>query len=318
MRPILAKESESSSKLEGTQASLDDAYKEGIDILTHDNVIKDDAREILSYERAMLKGLEILPSTKINSHFIRSINKVLLTNARGEHKNPGKYRSIDVHIGAEGSSRQDARYIPPSHLHIDPLMNNLEAFINDATTLHPLIACALIHHRFEAIHPFEDGNGRTGRLLISLFLIKVNILTYPILYPSGYFEKFKEDYMNCLSAVDKNEDWYQWILFFLHALEEQAKVALSVGLDINNLFRNSRSKIENETAGLNLIRVLEYSFTKPYITASSLVKDTNIPQSSCERYLAKLVAKEILIDIGIINKKRVYVNLDLLKILRAI
>lgn len=318
MRPILAKESESSSKLEGTQASLDDAYKEGIDIFSQKEEIRDDAREILSYERAMLSGLNSLHASPLNSHFIRSVNKVLLTNSRGENKHPGEYRKIEVHIGPEGSSREDARYIPPSPLHIESLMENLVNFLNSSTTIHPLIACALMHHRFEAIHPFEDGNGRTGRLLISLFLIKKGVLTYPILYPSGYFEKYKDEYMNCLSRVDKEDDWYQWIIFFLNALEEQAKVALKVGLDINDTFKESRVKIEHETAGLNLIRVLEYSFTQPYITVSKLHEETQIPQSSCERYLTKLVQKEILVDIGIINKRRVYVNLNLLKILRKI
>ena len=124
--------------------------------------------------------------------------------------------------------------------------------------------------------------------------------------------------MDCLSGVDKREDWYTWILFFLKGLEEQSKLAFEIGLNINDLFKKSRSKIENETAGINLIKVLEYTFSQPYLTVSRLHLDTNIPASSCERYLQKLARKEVIKDLGIHNKKRVYVNSKLMQILNTI
>lgn len=316
MSPILGKEAESSSQLEGTQASIDDAYK--IDIIDQTPEKKNDALEIRNYEQAMLVGLEMIKRYKLNNFVIREIHKTLLKDVRGKHKHPGEFRKGDVWIGKEGTSKGEARYIPPDATQIPGLMENLEKFIENPGKVNPLIACAVIHHHFEGIHPFEDGNGRTGRLLISLFLIKEGLLTSPILYPSGFFEKNRKDYMNNLSKVDHEEDWYPWILFFLQALQNQAEVSLELGLEIDSLFKRNRSLIEHEAAGLNLIRVLEHTFTQPYVTAPILSKATNIPRVSCRRYLETLTAKEVISEVGIFKKQRVFANKKLITILRKI
>lgn len=316
MNPILGKEAESSAQLEGTQASIEDVYK--INIIQQSPEKINQALEIQNYRKAMLKGLDLIKEMEINNVFVRGLNQVLLQGVRGKDRNPGMFRMKEVWVGTPGKPKSEARYVPPEHIHVKPLMDNLQMFIYDYKALHPLIACALIHYRFEAIHPFEDGNGRTGRLLITLFLIKEGILRSPILYPSGFFEKNREHYMSTLSSVDKNEDWYSWLLFFLKALEEQATLSLEVGLKIDNLFKESRTKIESEKANLNLIRVLEYTFTQPYITASIINKKLRIPLATCKRYLKALAEKDIIANLGIINKQRVYANINLLSILKSI
>ena len=187
MRPILAKEAESSAQLEGTQASMEDAYK--IDITEQTQEKRNEAYEIRNYEEAMLTGLDILGKTALSQLLIREIHKTLMKGVRGEGKHPGEFRKGDVWIGALGTTKEKARYLPPDALQVPLLMDKLQNFINNKGEIHPLLACGIIHHRFEAIHPFEDGNGRTGRLLISLYLISEGLLTLPILYPSGYFEK---------------------------------------------------------------------------------------------------------------------------------
>lgn len=316
MRPILGKEAESSAQLEGTQASIEDAYK--IDLVKQTPDKRNEAMEIRNYEEAMLIGLNLIKKYRLCSLVLREIHKTLIKGVRGKDKHPGEFRKGDVWIGVKGTKKGEARYLPPDAIHVPKLMNDLEKFLINRGKIHPLIACGLIHHRFEAIHPFEDGNGRVGRLLISLYLIKEGFLYLPTLYPSGYFEKEREFYGEYLSKVDKEQDWYSWLSFFLKALEIQANTAYKVGIKIDNLFKSYRSKIEHERANLNLIRVLEHTFTQPFVTTPMINRKLGIPSSSTQRYLDTLLKKRILFNIGIHKKERIFVNKGLLLLLREI
>jgi len=316
MRPILSKEAESSSQLEGTQASVDDVFKMGVVGQTQEE--RYEALEILNYEKAMLQGVDMLKKYKLGNFIIRSIHKTLMSNTRGRNKNPGEFRQKPVWIGQSGTGKGKARYVPPEPVHVPQLMEALEKFIENPGTTNPIIAAGIIHHRFEAIHPFEDGNGRVGRLLITLFLIKKGLLEMPILYPSGYFERHKRMYMSALSKVDKREQWRPWLLFFLKGLEEQAKISLKLSIRIDEQFKKSRTLIENESAGIGLIKALEATFTKPYLTAPILSRATGISRPTCLRYLEKLADKKIITDKGIQMKQRVYANDKLLNILKKI
>jgi len=316
MRPILVKEAESSSQLEGTQASIEDAYK--IDIINQSAEKRNEALEIRNYEDAMLSGIEIIKKYGFTEILIREIHKTLLRGVRGQKKHPGEFRKGDVWIGPEGTVKEKARYLPPDASQVPLLMEQLQKFIRDKGNIHPLLACGIIHHRFEAIHPFEDGNGRTGRLVISLYLLSQGLLTYPILYPSGYFEKNKRSYINALSKVDIKEDWYSWFMYFLKAMETQAKLSMKIALDIDRLFNSSKDKIEKEKANINLLRVLEFSYKSPYLNSAIVSKNLNIPRTSCERYLKTLVKDKIIENIGIHTKQRIYANVKLLKLLRNI
>lgn len=316
MRPILSKEAESSSQLEGTQASVDDVFKIGVVEQTSEE--KNEAIEILNYEKAMTGGIENLKKYSLNNFIVRDLHKTLMRGVRGHKKSPGEFRKKDVWIGQRGTGKGDARYVPPDPLHVPALMENLERFMLNSGTVNSLIAAGMIHHRFEAIHPFEDGNGRVGRLLITLFLIKMGLLEMPILYPSGYFEKHRRLYMAALSKVDKKQDWRSWLLFFLRGLEQQANVSLNLSIKIDELFKRSKSMIENEKAGLGLVRVLEFTFSQPYLTAPILSRSTGIPRITCIRYLERLSDKKILNDRGIQGRQRVYANDKLLGVLRKI
>lgn len=316
MRPILGKEAESSSQLEGTQASIEDVYKIGV--MEQSQEKRDEAIEIKNYEEAMLTGLEIIKKIGFTPLLIREVHKRLLHGVRGQNKHPGEFRKGDVWIGVQGTSKEKARYLPPDASHIQGLMEQLYEFIKNSGDIHPLLACGVIHHRFEAIHPFEDGNGRTGRLLISLYLLSKGLLTYPILYPSGFFEKTKDEYTNALSKVDEGEDWYDWLVYFLKGMEIQADLSLNIALSIDSLFKQSRSTIENERANLNLIRVLEYSFTRPYLTGLFVHEVLKISRPSCDRYLHTLAKKQVIKNLGIMNRQRVYANSGLLGLLRKI
>lgn len=316
MRPIMSKEAESSSQLEGTQASVDDVFK--LDVVDQSIEAKQEAEEVRNYELAMMHGLTWIRTRPVNLFLMRDLHKILMRGVRGAKKNPGKFREKDVWIGQHGTEIGRARYIPPEAIHIPQLMEVLESFIDNYGTLNPLVAAGVIHHRFEAIHPFEDGNGRIGRLLITLFLIKEGLVEKPILYPSGYFERHKRLYMSALSKVDKKEDWRSWLLFFLKGLEVQAGVALSLSVKIDELFKRSRQKIEQESASLKLIKVLETTFSHPYLTASLLSRLVKIPRTTCIRYLATLAGKGIINEKGFRGPQRIYANDKLIGILKKI
>ncbi len=316
MRPILSKEAESSSQLEGTQASVEDVFK--LDVVDQSKEKRLEALEVHNYELAMKVGLERIKNYPLDNFLIRDLHKVLMGGVRGAKKNPGKFRTKDVWIGQRGTEKGDARYIPPDPIHVPNLMEKLGKFISNHGTMNVLTAAGIIHHRFEAIHPFEDGNGRVGRLLITLFLVKEKLLEMPILYPSGYFEKHKRLYMSALSKVDKKEDWRAWLMFFLRGLEAQAGVASSLSEKIDELFKKSKVKIESERSSLSLIKVLETTFSQPYLTASSLSRLTGIPRTTCIRYLGQLATKLIINEKGFRGQQRVYANDKLINILRKI
>ncbi|MEM9336413.1 MAG: Fic family protein [Patescibacteria group bacterium] len=316
MAPILAKEAESSSQLEGTQASIVDAYQ--IDLTEQTAEKRNDALEIRNYESAMRKGLVALKKYGLNEMAIREMHKTLMTGVRGEDKSPGEYRKKEVWIGKLGTSKGKARYLPPDPVHVPKMMEVLSSYVKDAGKTNPLVACGVIHHRFEAIHPFEDGNGRVGRLLITLYLVDQGLLDMPILYPSGYFEENKSDYMDALSKVDKKEEWKTWLLFFLKGIQFQAELSLQLVLKIDSLYKDAFEKATAQSTNINLIKVLDYSFCNPFFTVPFIVRFTDIPSSTVQRYVEILEKLGVIEHSGTFKKQKVYVNRKLVDILREI
>lgn len=315
MRPLLGKEAESSARLEGTQASIEDVYK--AEVISNPG-IKDDVSEIVNYQEALLNGQEAIKDKSLNKALIRQIHKTLMEGVRGQDKGPGRFRTEDVWIGQDGTGMGAARYVPPEFLHVEQLMDELIHFIK-TSDLPPLLVAAIMHQRFEAIHPFKDGNGRTGRSLITLYLLKSGTLQKPMLYPSGYFEKSKDGYIDALHGVDTREDWSTWIMFFLRGLQSQADLSLEIAREIDGLLKLYRSMLEKESAHLQLYRVLEYCFVQPYVTAPLVTRRLNIPAQTVRRYLDNFERKGILVQIDVLPRgEKVYANNGLLKILAKI
>jgi Fic family protein len=314
MRPLLGKEAESSSRLEGTQASAEDVYIAELS----DDTKTGDVQEIVNYQDALVHGVKMIEKRPLSQMVIRDVHKTLMTSVRGENKSPGAYRARNVWIGAQGTDMGEARYVPPEAIHISGLMQKLEDFIKKGE-IHPLIASGIIHHRFEAIHPFEDGNGRTGRLIITLYLLKTGKLAKPMLYPSGYFEKNRTAYMDALHAVDTSEDWYSWLMFYLKGIEEQAKLSLKLARDIDALYRKKKSLIEETKSQIGLLNVLELCFIQPYLSVQYASTKLSLPPNSVRRYIEILEKKEILTHTSTVKRgERIYSNAELLQILRAI
>ena len=216
-----------SSRIEGNQASLMDVFeydaKNARDRITDK---QKDYEEIINYRLALKEGHRHLKRVDISIDLIKELHSVLLRPARGEAKGSGDFRRNQVYIGRPGATIKEATYIPPPHTEVSRLMENLLRYMDtDHSESDTLIQAAIAHYQFEAIHPFEDGNGRIGRLLISLYLYKQGLTRLPNLYISEFFERYRREYYESLNLVSKERDWLNWITFFLRAVREQARIS---------------------------------------------------------------------------------------------
>ena len=261
----ILKEATKSSRIEGTQTNIEEALHDAKDIPLEK---RDDWNEVQNYILAMQEAIESLKSIPLSTRLIKQTHKVLLQGVRGEHKQPGEFRKSQNWIG--GASIQDAVFVPPVHTSVPELMSDLEKFMhNDGLQIPELIKIAILHYQFETIHPFLDGNGRIGRLLITLYLVQKEILKKPILYLSDFLEKNRQLYYDNLIRVREKNDLQQWIKFFLVGIVETAKNSIDTFEKILLL----KSEVENlalskgSRAGA-IQMVLEHLYRKPVITAS--------------------------------------------------
>lgn len=238
----ITKEAVVSSKIEGTQTHFDEAF------LQKENVSperKDDWQEVQNYTQALNESIVELEKLPISSRLILRTHQILMQGVRGEKKTPGEYRRSQNWIG--GQSLADAVFIPPHHEHLNELIGDLENFIhNENLEIPMLVKVAIIHYQFETIHPFLDGNGRIGRLLISLFLIEKQVLTKPLLYLSSYFEKDKSLYYDNLTKVRTHNDMLQWVKYFLVGIAQTAQQACETLSKLMDLKVNTEQLIQNE------------------------------------------------------------------------
>jgi len=238
----ITKEAVVSSKIEGTQTHFDEAF------LQKENVTaerKDDWQEVQNYTHTLNSAIEELNALPLSSRLILKTHEMLMQGVRGEKKTPGEYRRSQNWIG--GRSLSDAVFIPPHHDHLNELIGDLENFIhNDNLDLPMLVKAAIIHYQFETIHPFLDGNGRIGRLLISLFLIEKQVLNKPLLYLSSYFEKDKSLYYDNLTRVRSQNDLLQWVKYFLVGVAQTAKQAVQTLSNIIELKANTENIIQTQ------------------------------------------------------------------------
>lgn len=290
----IAKEATQSTKIEGTQTNIEDVFLTKEEVNTEK---RDDWEEVQSYISAMKEAVELLHKLPFSSRLIRQTHKILLQGVRGEHKLPGEYRSSQNWIG--GASINDAVFIPPIHTEIAELMSDLEKFAND--TEHPvpdLIKIAIIHYQFETIHPFLDGNGRVGRLLITLYLVSTGILKSPILYLSDFFERYRSLYYDNLMRVRTHSDMTQWIKFFLTGVIETSKKGVQTFDKILQLQKSMEILVKDlGSRSGDALKIIEHLYQKPIIdakTVSAIIDKTMTPTYKLIEELEKLgILKEI-------------------------
>jgi Fic family protein len=313
IRMHIAKEATQSSKIEGTQTNMEEAF------LSKDEIIaekRDDWEEVQNYITAMNEAVKLLHRLPFSSRLIKQTHKILLKGVRGEHKLPGEYRSSQNWIG--GATLNDAVFIPPVHSSINELMSDLEKFANDdLNPLPDLVKIALIHYQFETIHPFLDGNGRVGRLLITIYLVSKGILKQPILYLSDFFEKNRTLYYDNLMLARTHNNFNQWLKFFLTGIIETSKQGISTFDGILQLQKTLEIKLKTlGNRSLNAQKVVDYLYTQPVINVS--VVEAIIQKSYVTAYklINDLTELEILKETTGAQRHKLYIFKDYLDLFK--
>ncbi|EKE21629.1 MAG: Filamentation induced by cAMP protein Fic [uncultured bacterium] len=296
-RTLQTKEAVLSSQIEGTQATLDEvlAY-EAVNNKNESATKKQDINEIINYRKALDLGIKSLDTLPLSENLIKKLHATLLKSGRGENKAPGEFRKIQVFIGIPGADISEATYIPPTADEIIPLFSNLEKYLNSDEEKDNLVQIAIAHYQFEAIHPFLDGNGRVGRLIISLFLYEKKLLAHPFLYLSEFFEEHRTTYYELLRNVSEKQDWENWIKFFLNALTIQAQKAEEASKSILKL----NQELKDQILALNsqyAPYLLDAIFVRPIFSASSIQKHVKIKNTQT---LYTLIGK--FVDMGILKE----------------
>ena len=288
--PFLRREAVLSSRIEGTQTSVGELYA----FEAGGKPARADTQEVLNYVRALESGMSRLAELPICVRLVNELHAVLLEDARGSDQRPGELRRVQVWIGAEGTPIQDARYVPPPYGEIPRLLADWESFIHEDLLLPPLVRCALMHYQFEAIHPYRDGNGRIGRLLISLFLAESGLLPLPLLYLSAYFERLREQYYDELFEVTASGRWDSWLSFFLKGVAEQASDAIQRVATLNHLREQYRRVLQADRASGNTLQVIDDLFRAPVTTVARTAALLDVTAAGARGILSRLVAANVL------------------------
>ena len=301
------KEALVSSQIEGTQCTIDDIFDPSID----ENV-NADVSDVVNYVRAINYAVERMKVFPLCNRLIRDIHAVLMKSVRGSDKTPGEFRRSQNWIGGAGSTLKNARYIPPNYKDMLKSMNDLERFINSEDNMDPIIKSALIHYQFESIHPFLDGNGRIGRLLITLFLMKEGILSSPVLYLSCYLKANRSEYYDRLSDIRNNGSFEQWIKFFLKGVAETAQDA-TAAIDKLNALHNKNEALLPNARIKNFLAHLE---SNPIITIPIAAECLQCSRNTMANYVKFMCEKGILKPSSKTGKTVIYSYDSYLSILR--
>jgi Fic family protein len=311
IRPFITREAVLSSRIEGTNATIGEilAHDAGISV----NQSPDDLQEIQNYIKALDFGLKRLDNLPLSLRLIKEIHEQLMQDVRGSHASPGEFRKTQNWIGLPGCTLNTAKFIPPPVDHLMDCLGELEKFLYDRQ-LPALIHIALCHYQFEAIHPFLDGNGRVGRLLITLLLIKHKMLPSPLLYLSAFFEATRDEYYKQLFDVSSKNTWQDWLIYFLNGVALQSEDVLDRAEQINNLLNKWKLQVTSGSSNVP-ITIVNHFAVNPYLTTKKIAKELQLAYSTAERAINKLLGKNIIKQVN--NKKRdkVYCATEILSIL---
>lgn len=306
--PFMHSEAVLSSRIEGTQATISDVYKyeTGQLSLFKDDKDISDVKEVHNYVLALDCGLKRLKELPLSLRLLRELHKILLEGVRGGESRPGEFRQVQNWIGPEGCSLEEALYVPPSVDEMNEALASLEKYLNRKDNLPPLIRVGLVHYQFEAIHPFIDGNGRIGRLLIILLLCAWDILPQPLLYLSPYFESNRQAYYDLLLEVSERGAWEEWLNFFLTAVKIQADDAVLRINKMMELKEDYRAKMQSKRGSSGLFKAIDFLFEKPVFSANQLAKELGTNFARAQRYISSLKQAGIIREITGMSRNRIY------------
>ena len=313
IQPFMRREAVLSSRIEGTQASISDLF---IYEASGRRRPSGDVAEVANYVRALEDGIRLLGELPICLRLVNQVHLALMRGVRGSEKRPGDLRADQLWIGSAGAPIEEARYIPPPPHLVRDLLADWELFVNDSFEMPPLVRCALMHYQFEAIHPYPDGNGRIGRLLVVLFLCASGVLPTPLLYLSVYFERNREEYYDQLLQVSVTGDWEPWLGYFLKGVAEQAHDGLLRTRRVRELHDRDRRRLQERRESGNALRLLDELFERPYITTPMAAQLLGVTDAGARGIIGRLAETGILEEFPD-SWPRLYVATELLNVIQA-
>ncbi|MEW6267199.1 MAG: Fic family protein [Thermodesulfobacteriota bacterium] len=318
--PFIRREAVLSSRIEGTRTALSDLFFfEAADAAPpHENSPPlHDVKEVFNYVKALEYGLRRLDELPLCLRLIREMHAILMEGVRGEHSTPGEFRKTQNWIGPAGCVLMDATFVPPPVPDLGPALDQLEKYLHADKAFPPLLWIAMVHYQFEAIHPFPDGNGRIGRLLISLLLGHESLLSAPLLYLSAFFEKNRDEYYQRLISVSRNGDWPGWLQFFLEGVATQARDAVWRSGALLGLWREHRRRFQSARSSALLLQLIDRLFAALFITVPQAARILEITPRSAGKHIERLVGEGILVETTGRERYRVYAAPEILKVIEG-
>lgn len=316
--PFVRREAVLSSRIEGTQASLSDLFyfeaepAEKIPLKT-----PSDVREVANYVKALEYALQRIEELPLSLRLFRELHKILLSGVRGGNWTPGEFRKSQNWIGPPGCSLMDATFVPPTPQEMIDALGHLEKYLHGPSNLPPLLRIALVHYQFEAIHPFLDGNGRIGRLLISLLLCQERLLPQPLLYLSAFFESRRNEYYQRLMNISKEGKWREWIDFFLEGVVEQSNDAIERTNRLLGLWQTYRSKLQEARSSALLLQLVDRLFETPVMSIPRAASLLRVTQRSVTKLIDKLISANMVTEVTKRDRYRLYAALDIISTIEA-
>jgi Fic family protein len=316
IRPLQKKEAVASSNIEGTFTNLSDLFL--LEAGADERDRPPDTREVMNYVLALEHAVERLKTLPVCLRLIREIHSILLRGVRshrGASVTPGEFKTTQNWIG--GLTIQSARFVPPPPIETTACLADLESFIHDgqAMRLPPLIYLAMIHYQFEAIHPFPDGNGRVGRLLIPLILCEKDVLPQPLLYLSPFFERNRDEYIDTLYSVSATGDWDGWFSYFLRGVIEQCQDTINRIRDLQDIHGLYRQRLQRARASALTTRLADELIGQPFVTVPKIQQRLGVTYRGAQLNVERLVSEGILRDVGISGRPRWYVAHEVFEII---
>lgn len=308
--PFIYKEAVVSSEIEGTRVTLSDVYEYEAGRERESGPSRNELQEVHNYVKAVFQGLDRIDGG-IDLELIRTLHETLMSGVRGENKQPGQFRDTQVYIGGKGG---EARFIPSPPSVIPYAMQNLETYTQTGGSYQPLIDIGLVHYQFETIHPFRDGNGRMGRLLIMLMMCDEGLLPEPYLYPSSYFNRNREEYTDRLLAVSRDGAWKDWLTFFLEGISQQAQEAFSRASELLDLRDEYRERYQDGPNSVS--HLVTEIFQKPYLTVNEAEELLGMSYGAANDAVAKLEADGVLEEITGQSRNRVFRAREVFRIIQ--
>ncbi|MBC8245638.1 MAG: Fic family protein [Verrucomicrobia bacterium] len=296
LSPLTTQEAVLSSKIEGTQVTMGEVleFEAGGDPENVDAPKRADAEEVLNYRMAMHSCVGDMKDRPFSQHILRGAHQVLMQGVRGKDKSPGSYRLEQNWIGPEGGTIEQAKFVPVAPEHLQSGMDVWERYFNEESDLDALVQLAIVHLEFEALHPFKDGNGRLGRMLLPLNLFQRRLLASPNFYMSGYLDANRDEYLERMRAVSRDGSWTDWCIFFLNGVLEQSAENERKVREILKLYNQSKLEVSNLTHSQYSIKALDFIFQTPIFSAPQFTERSNIPKATAARILGILRKEGIL------------------------